>query len=243
MILAFFCHETRYIGELRIRFINVSKRNSEKVIKLSEKLTLNSILWRLVIPVLIGLLILAFATVIRSTLLSAFPIEGGSPIPHILTFGFAQMIIFGVPMLLGLLWNKWAGGVAGFITGTLYYLAMAGYSTVSYLQYGQTWNFYADAGLFTYIIVGILIGYITGALSNKSYSLKRMLGAGLTAAIVTGLIQFLANYQLALEPNRNMALSDPAYAFFLTMLPQVILGILVPIVAKIAYGSEISHPG
>lgn len=205
-----------------------------------EKFKLGNLKWGLIIPIIIGLLIIAFATVIRSFLVTNLPMD--SPIPHILTFGFAQMILFGVPMFLGLNWNKWAGGCAGFLMGTVYYLAMAGYSSFTYLSYGQTWNFYADAGLITYIVVGILIGYIAGALNNKSYRIKRMLGAALTASIATGLIQFLVNYQFALEPNRNMALADPAYAFFLTMLPQIILGILVPIVAKISTGSELWHP-
>jgi hypothetical protein len=208
-----------------------------------EKFKLKNLIWSLIIPTLIGLLIIAFATVIRSALLIAFPLEGGSPIPHILTFGFAQMLIFGIPMFLGLNWNKYAGGCAGFLMGTLYYLAMAGYSSFTYLSYGQTWNFFEDPSLITYIVVGMLIGYVAGALNNKSYSFKRMLGSGLTAAIVTGLIQYFVNYEFALEPNRNMTLADPAYAFFLVMLPQIILGILVPIVAKISYGSELSHPG
>jgi hypothetical protein len=133
-------------------------------------------------------------------------------------------------------------GAAGFLMRTVYYLAMAGYSSFTYLSYGQTWNFYADAGLITYIVVGILIGYIAGALNNKAYRIKRMLGAALTASITTGLIQFLVNYQFALEPSRNMTLADPAYAFFPTMLPQIVLGILVPIVARICVGSELWHP-
>jgi uncharacterized membrane protein YeaQ/YmgE (transglycosylase-associated protein family) len=207
-----------------------------------EKFKLRNLLWGFIVPVIVGLVIILFATVLRSALLSAFPVETGSPIPHILTFGFAQMILFGIPMLLGLLWNKWAGGAAGFLTGTVYYLSMAGYSSFTYLSYGQTWNFFADASLLTYIVVGILIGYIAGALSNKSYKFKRMLGAGLTAAITTGLLQFLVNYEWALEPNRAMTLGDPGYAFFLVMLPQVILGILVPIVARISVGSELWHP-
>jgi LytS/YehU family sensor histidine kinase len=143
------------------------------------------------------------------------------------------MILFGVPLLLGLIWNKWAGGAAGFIMGTLYYLGMAGYSTVTYLQYGMTVNFYADASLIVYIVTGILMGYVGGALNNKSTKLKRMLGAGLTASIATGLIMFMVNIALAIEVSRNMAAADPAYSFFLTMLPQVILGILIPVIAKV----------
>ncbi len=34
----------------------------------------------------------------------------------------------------------------------------------------------------------------------------------------------------------------PAYALFIVMLPQIILGILVPIIARICVGSELWHP-
>jgi len=197
----------------------------------TEKFKMSDILYGAVLPIIIGLVIVAFATVIRGFLVTNLPMD--SPIPHILTFGFAQMILFGVPLLLGLIWNKWAGGAAGFIMGTLYYLGMAGYSTVTYLQYGMTVNFYADASLIVYIVTGILMGYVGGALNNKSTKLKRMLGAGLTASIATGLIMFMVNIALAIEVSRNMATADPAYSFFLTMLPQVILGILIPIIAKV----------
>ncbi len=197
----------------------------------TEKFKMSDILYGAVLPIIIGLVIVAFATVIRGFLVTNLPMD--SPIPHILTFGFAQMILFGVPLLLGLIWNKWAGGAAGFIMGTLYYLGMAGYSTVTYLQYGMTVNFYADASLIVYIVTGILMGYVGGALNNKSTKLKRMLGAGLTASIATGLIMFMVNIALAIEVSRNMATADPAYSFFLTMLPQVILGILIPVIAKV----------
>ena len=36
------------------------------------------------------------------------------------------MIVLGIPLVLGLLWNKWAGGAAGFIMGGIYYVASAG---------------------------------------------------------------------------------------------------------------------
>ena len=50
----------------------------------------------------------------------------------ILTSGFAQMIVLGIPLVLGLLWNKWAGGAAGFIMGGMYYVASAGLYTRYY---------------------------------------------------------------------------------------------------------------
>ena len=45
------------------------------------------------------------------------------------------MIILGIPLVLGLLWNKWAGGAAGFIMGGLYYVASAGQYTSLYAVY------------------------------------------------------------------------------------------------------------
>jgi uncharacterized membrane protein YeaQ/YmgE (transglycosylase-associated protein family) len=197
----------------------------------TEPFKLKDIGFGLVVPILVGLLIIAFPTILRPGAIGIFTDQ--SPIPHIISFGFGQMLIFGIPVVLGLVWNKWAGGAAGFLTGSLWYLAMAGYSTLTYLEYGMTVNFFKDASLIMYIVVGVLIGYIAGALNNGSTSFKRMLGASLTAAITTGLMQFFVNYQFAIPENRAMTLGNPLYAFFLVMLPTVILGIIVPVVAKV----------
>lgn len=197
----------------------------------AEKFKLKDLLYGLVIPIIVGLLIIAFPTIIRPGAIGIFGDQ--SPIPHILSFGFAQMLIFGIPLILGLIWNKWAGGAAGFLLGTAYYLSMAGYSTLTYLQYGMTVNFFADPSLLMYIVDGVLIGYIAGALNNGSFNFKRMLGAGLVAAIATGLMQFMVNYYFAVDVNRQMTLGDPAYAFFLVIVPQIAVGVLMPIIAKV----------
>jgi hypothetical protein len=196
-----------------------------------EKFKLKDIGYGLVIPIIVALLVIAFPTIIRPGAIGIFGDQ--SPIPHIISFGFAQMLLFGIPIILGLIWNKWAGGAAGFLMGTFYYLSMAGYSTVTYLEYGVTVNFFKDASLIMYIVNGVIIGYISGSLSGGSTNFKRMLGAALTASIVTALLQFFVNYQFAIPENRAMTLGDPAYAFFLVMLPNVILGILMPVIAKV----------
>ena len=36
----------------------------------------------------------------------------------------------------------------------------------------------------------------------------------------------------------NMAIADPPYSFFLTVVPQIALAVIVPIIAKTSYGSE-----
>jgi hypothetical protein len=206
----------------------------------TEPFKLKDVLYGLVVPIIVAVIILLFPTVIRDALNSAFPPptmeSAGSPyafLTVIFTHGFAMMVMFGVPLILGLIWNKWAGGAAGFITGTLYYVAFAGYNIIdSYILYGQWVNLFRDPSFIgNYIIGGILIGYIAGALNNKSQKFKRMLGAGLTAAITIGMLQFILNMTVAFAA--SMSQSDPFTAFYLVMLPMVILGIIAPIIAKV----------
>ena len=216
-----------------------------------EKLKLGGILWGLVIPLIIGIVIVLFPAVLRPALDSWFPAgdpmtgAGASPyafITNILTHGFALMVVLGIPLFLGLVWNKWAGGAAGFVMGTLYYIASAGYNIqYSIIHYGSSLNLYADPSFIgDYIVAGILIGYIAGALNNKSMRIKRMLGAGLTASITIGVFQFVLNYTVSFSA--WMTTADPGFAIFTALLPMVILGIIVPIISRITAGGELWHP-
>jgi len=198
--------------------------------KLAEenKFKSSDIIYGLIVPLIVGIVIVIFPAVIGPALNSAFPMESSLAfIPQIFTHGFALMVMFGIPILLGLIWNKWAGGAAGFLCGTLYYIAYSGYYTAI-----TSLNMYRDPSFIgNYIVCGVLIGYIAGALNNKSYHFKRMIGAGLTAAIAVGIFQFVLNYTVSFA--KAMTTSDPLYALFTTMLPMIILGILAPIVAKV----------
>ena len=208
-----------------------------------EKFKLKDIGYGLIVPLIVAIVIVLFPAVLRPALDSWFPpptMEDpvGSPyafITVIFTHGFALMVCFAVPLILGLIWNKWAGGAAGFIMGTLYYVAFAGYNVVYSLQYfglEYTENLFADPSFIgNYIVGGILVGYIAGALNNKSYKFKRMLGAGLTAAITVGIFQFVLNYTVAF--GAWMTQSDPGFALFTAVLPMIILGIIGPIIAKV----------
>jgi riboflavin transporter FmnP len=154
-----------------------------------------------------------------------------SALPNILTHGFALMAIFAIPILVGLVWNKWAGGAAGVLLGTLDYVAYAGYYTAM-INSLPTYNMFRDPSFIgNYILGGMLIGYIAGALNNRSFSFKRMLGAGMTAAIIVGMMQFILNYTVSFSA--YMTQGDPFYAWWTTMLPMVILGVIGPVVAKV----------
>ncbi len=220
----------------------------------AEKFRLKDIAYGLVVPLIVGLIIVAFPAILRPALDGIFPppdmMTGAAGhdlafITVIFTHGFSLMVMFAIPLILGLVWNKWAGGCAGFILGTLYYVAFAGYNmaenTANFLPFviadpslAATYlpNLYADASFIgNYIVGGILVGYIAGGLNNGSFNFKRMLGAGLTAAITVGVLQFVFNITVAF--GAWMSASDPLNAAFLTMLPMIILGVLAPIIAKV----------
>ena len=208
-----------------------------------NKFKLADIFNGIVIPIILVALIYFLAIYINPTGPSHILGNGNVTIGIILTQGFAQMIILGVPMILGLLWNKWAGGAAGFITGGLYYLAEAGYSNGSYAAYNTfKYNFYGDMSMLGYLIMAVIIGYMAGALANGSMNFKRLLGAGLTSAIITATIQAYLNYTVSLSPARTMNhnmwastqyLVPGLYGFVLQFIPNIALGVIVPILAKV----------
>ena len=229
----------------------------------AEKLKIGTIVWGFVIPLLIGIAIILIPSVLRPALDAWFPpasmttTDPGSPyafLTVIFTHGLALMVVMGVPLFLGLSWNQWAGGAAGFVTGTLYYIAFAGYNMAenvkNFLPFviadpslAKTYlpNLYADPSFIgNYIIGAILIGYMAGALNKKSMHLKRMIGVGLTAALSVGAFQYILDYTVSF--GAWMTRGDPWFALFTKMLPMILLGILVPVIARISAGSELSHP-
>ena len=222
----------------------------------TPKFKLADIFNGIIIPLILVFLIYFLAIVVNPTgPQHVLGTKGtGATLGIIFTQGFAQMIILGIPLVLGLLWNKWAGGAAGFITGGAYYLASAGYSNGSYAAYNVfNYNFYGDMSMLGYLVMAVIIGYMAGALNNGSSNFKRMLGAGLTAAIITALIQFYLNYNFSLTPGQSMAhglwaIKDSAgnaimplqydvgsvlYGFTLAFIPSIALGVIVPILARV----------
>ena len=192
-----------------------------------------------IIPLILVLLIFLLAVYVNVS--GTQHIFGASNvIAVILTSGFAQMIVLGIPLVLGLLWNKWAGGAAGFIMGGIYYVANAGQFTAVYAVYSSgatNYNFFGDLSMLFYLVNAVIIGYMAGALTNGSTNFKRMLGAGLTASIAVAIIQALMNYYVSLAPARSMAqgswVADPANAFIIAFVPGIALGVIVPILAKV----------
>lgn len=200
-----------------------------------NKSILSTIIDGIVIPLILVLLIFVLAVYVNPG--GAFAVLGAdNVIAVILTSGFAEMIILGVPLVLGLLWNKWAGGAAGFIMGGMYYLASAGhYNGLFGTMAG--YNYYGDISMLFWIVYGVIIGYMAGALCNGSTNFKRMLISGLTASIIISVIKAYLNVTVSLEPGRNMAIDqwvqDPLMAVITGFVPLIALGVIVPILAKV----------
>jgi len=200
-----------------------------------NKFKLSHIFAGIVIPIILLVLIFVLAVYVNPG--GAFAVLGAdNVIAVILTSGFAEMIILGIPLVLGLLWNKWAGGAAGFIMGGMYYLASAGhYNGLFGTMAG--YNYYGDISMLFWIVYGVIIGYMAGALCNGSTNFKRMLLSGLTASIIISVIKAYLNVTVSLEIGRNMAIDqwvqDPLMAVITGFVPLIALGVIVPILAKV----------
>lgn len=137
------------------------------------------------------------------------------------------IIIAAVPLLLGLIWNQWAGGVAGFLMGSVYTLW---YSDQLYASTGR-----GDIILLGNLVSAMLIGYVAGALNKHSTSYLRMLISGIVAGTMGTLIIFLVSYLSPLHYATSAT-------FFLTFLSRTLCAFVVPVIAKVfmRYGMSIN---
>ena len=135
-----------------------------------------------------------------------------------------MVVIVGVPLLLGLVWNKWAGGASGFLLGSLYALYWAD-------QFGRfsAAGIHAGAGtlLLGYVISAMFIGYAAGALNKRSEDFRRMIISGLIAGTIGGLLLF-GTFQLS-----PVNVVTGLEGFLLTVLPRVACGVIIPVIAKV----------
>lgn len=130
-------------------------------------------------------------------------------------------------MLIGLIWNQWAGGASGFLVGSLYTLYFA---DQVYASQGS-----GDISLLGNLVSAMLIGYIAGAICKRSDSYRRMLVAGVTAGVMGSfIVVFTSNFSSILGP---ATLGGSVLSF----APRVLAGILVPVVARAFLRHDVSR--
>jgi hypothetical protein len=135
-------------------------------------------------------------------------------------------VIVAVPLLLGLVWNRWAGGASGFLMGSLYSLYWA-----DQFRGGGPSGFHFGVGtiLLAYTLSAMLIGYMAGALNKRSEDFRRMVISGVIATAIGGVLLF-GIFQLS--PSNVVTGWD---GFLLNVLPRILCGVLIPVIAKVFF--------
>lgn len=148
------------------------------------------------------------------------------------------VVIVGVPLLLGLVWNRWAGGASGFLLGSIYAMWWA-------VKYGMFASGAFNRGgsgfgptILGYVLSAMLIGYMAGALNRRSDNFKRLVIVGLVSATVGGVFLF-GMFQLS---SSNVVTG--VYGFLLTVLTRTAAGVIIAVIAKVFmwYGVALNKP-
>jgi len=179
-----------------------------------KKWTKNDIIFGIILPV-----VAVFVIVLISKLQSIVGGEVG------IVFGLTMeilelVVIVGVPLALGLLWNQWAGGASGFLMGTFYALYWAN-------------SFHGISGsgtvLMAYILSPMLIGYMAGALNKRSDNFRRLLISGVVSSAIGGIVLFTI-FQMS---TANVVTGTVGFA--LTVLARIIAAVLTVVVVKVFF--------
>lgn len=181
----------------------------------------SDIIYGVVAPVLVVLLIVAISQLGR---LFGGGFEGLSGIVIGITMELQEIVLIAVvPLLLGLVWNQWAGGASGFLMGSIYALYWAD-SYRSPMAGNITGS---GTVLLAYLLSAMLIGYMAGALNKRSNDFRRMLISGIVAATIGGVLLF-GVFQLS--PANVVTGID---GFLLTVLSRTACGAIMPLIAKV----------
>ncbi len=175
------------------------------------------IIYGIIIPILVVLLIVGISQARR------FFGGGYNAVTGIVMDLQELVMIAAVPLLLGLIWNRWAGGASGFLLGSIYalYWADSYHSGLGGSVRGS------GTVLLAYVVSAMLIGYIGGALNKGSENLRRMLIAGVVASTIGALMLFGV---LQLSSANVVTGID---GFLLTVLPRIAVGAVIPVIAKV----------
>jgi len=180
--------------------------HSEKTTHKWSEWKLGDIIYGIAIPTIVALLIVGVSMVSTPSLIGLkYPL-------------LEAIVVVGVPMLLGLIWNQWAGGASGFLLGSLYALY---YSDQLYAAQGR-----GDISLLGNLVSAMLIGYIAGALNKRSDNYRRMLIAGVTSGIMGSLLVLLVGQFSPILGEASVG------GVVLVFLPRILAGVLVPLVAR-----------
>ena len=185
-------------------------------------------IYGIIVPLVVVLVIVGLSLV-SSSLMSSGGMSGSSGLIIGIISTIEELVItVAVPLLLGLVWNRWAGGVSGFLMGSVWSIWYA-------VKYGLYTGSFRGGGsinlgptLLGWVLSAMLIGYMAGALNKHSENLRRMLIVGMATTAVGGFF-LLGMFQLS--PSNVVPFDFTGFA--INVATRIAAGAIVPIIAKV----------
>lgn len=187
----------------------------------------SDIIYGVVVPLVVVLVIVGLSLV--SSFLRTGEGMGGSMgiVIGIISEIEEMVVIVAVPLLLGLVWNRWAGGASGFLLGSIYAMWFAvKYGVFAYATVPRGSTGFGPT-ILGFVLSAMLIGYMAGALNKRSENFRRMVISAVVATTVGGVFLF-GMFQLS---SSNVMIGMDA--FLLTVLTRIASGVIVAIIAKV----------
>ena len=187
----------------------------------------NDLTFGIILPLVVILIIVGLSLVSSSLVRS-----GGFGGSYGLVIGIISaieelVVTVAVPLLLGLIWNQWAGGASGFLMGSVWSIWYA-------VKYGLYAGSRSSGGvnlgptLLGWMLSAMLIGYMAGALNKHSDNLRRMLIVAIGTSALGGFF-LLGMFQLS----PSNVVSFDFYGFALNVAPRIAAGAIVAVLGKV----------
>jgi len=187
----------------------------------------SDIKYGIIVP-LVVVLVITGLSLVSSFLMRSGGMSGSSGIIIGIISEIEELVItVAVPLLLGLVWNRWAGGASGFLMGSIWSMWYAvKYGLYSGAFRGGSINL--GPTLLGWVLSAMLIGYMAGALNKRSENFRRMLLVGIVSTAIGGFF-LLGMFQLS--PS-NVVPFD-FYGFAINVATRIAVGAIIPIIAKV----------
>ena len=182
----------------------------------------SDVIYGVIVPLVVVLVIVGFSSVTWF-----FSYQSMGFVIGIISTIEEMLVLVAIPLMLGLVWNRWAGGASGFLMGSIYSIWWA-------VQYGVFSFFGGQRGgtgfgptLLGWVLSAMLIGYMSGALNKGSENFRRMIIAGVVSTTVSGVFLFGMFHLSSLNVITGLD------GFLITVLTRTATGIVIPIIAKV----------
>ena len=182
----------------------------------------SDIIYGIIIPFIVVLVIVGLSSVTWY-----FSYQSNGFLIGIISTIEEMLVLVAIPLLLGLVWNRWAGGTSGFLLGSLYTIWWA----VQYGAFSFSGGPRGGSGfgptMLGWVLSAMLIGYMSGALNKGSENFRRMVIVGVVSTTLSGIFLFAMFHLSSLNVITGLD------GFLITVLTRTATGIVIPIIAKV----------